>query len=460
MNLENTYTDIFTEFDDTIFSDGSIDPMGLRIIWTSLGNNIFHNKLNTISTDIRYYTLNLFHHHIISQCEKMYEDKITGLISRPPYNNRQDLHDGIIIFLESLLAHAVVKGNLIEEQDESSSVPGISKLKGLINNKPSDKRVTHLIVDRKEGILVRHILLGIHGRHKGPYQQIGIFYKNYYYQNSGFWSESALLFSKAPWKPLANELVSIINNKILSFRNPPTTNIKIKVNDVLSQDLIIKYKQLLNFENFREKQFVDFWEKQLGLLEGAAGILYNEYINAASHDSYEAIIKKASFKGSEKDDQYIQAICKVEPFLTCIEKVIYRLLKRGTARIDSDLESFILKWLSNKAIDIAAIDSCMNINYLSEEALSRLKKLTLIYSECKAKPDPYLFVQKIIAFHTELMNKRNNLSWISIGKSNAITLHRSFKFSDDDLKYFETDAWANSYYLPTVRSLHNGLYKK
>lgn len=458
--FENSYTDIFTEYDDAIFSDGSIDPMGLRIIWTSLGNKIFQNKLNTISTDIRYYTLNLFHHYVIRQCESQFDDKMINLISRPPYNNRQDLHDGIIIFLESLLAHAVVAGNIDDEQPENSSVPGTAKLKGLINNRPTDKRVTHLSVDRKEGILVRHNLLGIHGRHKGPFQQMGIFNKSNYYQNLNFWDEASVLFDKSTWKSLANDLISIINAKILSIKNHASTPIKIKVSDVLSRDLISSYWQVLNNNNFKEKQFVSFWEKQLGILEGAAGILYKEFINAADRDDYESIIKSSSNKGSAETNKYLKAICKIEPLLTCIEKVINRLLKRGTSQINSELEDFMKRWLNRRTINLSYINTYMNSAYLSPEALLRLRKLSAIYFDCKDKADPILFVQKIIAFHTELMDGRGNPPWISIGKKSAITLHNSFNYSDDYLKFLETDAWVNSYYLPTVKSLYEGLYNK
>ena len=80
--LENTLDNIFTDYDESIFSDSSIDPMGLRIIWTSLGGKIFHNKLNTVSTDIKLYTLNLFHHYLIQKCITEEVDSVNQLIDR------------------------------------------------------------------------------------------------------------------------------------------------------------------------------------------------------------------------------------------------------------------------------------------------------------------------------------------------------------------------------------------
>src|SRR5688572_15702300 len=101
--FENSLSDIFTEPNDAIFSDGSIDPMGLRIIWTSMGNKIFGNRLNTISTDIRFFTLNLFHHSVIQACTRKYEEQFSTLVGNSPYNNSADLYDGLVIFLECLM---------------------------------------------------------------------------------------------------------------------------------------------------------------------------------------------------------------------------------------------------------------------------------------------------------------------------------------------------------------------
>ncbi|MBK9983878.1 MAG: hypothetical protein IPP15_16165 [Saprospiraceae bacterium] len=117
MNLysNNISVDIFTDHDDSIFSDDSFDPLGLQMVWTSLGNKVFRNRLNTVSTNIRYYTLNLFHHLVIQQLEEKYEDKITNLIGRPPYDNRSDLYDGLIVFLECLLVHVLSSDNVDED---------------------------------------------------------------------------------------------------------------------------------------------------------------------------------------------------------------------------------------------------------------------------------------------------------------------------------------------------------
>ena len=55
------------------------------------------------------------------------------------------------------------------------------------------------------------------------------------------------------------------------------------------------------------------------------------------------------------------------------------------------------------------------------------------------------------------MKSRGNLHWVSIGVDNKISVHRSNFISDQYLEYLLSKEWVNSYYLPTVNSLHKGL---
>ena len=54
------WSNIFTIPDKNLISDGSVDPMGMQMIWTYFGQLIFHNKLTTVSTDVRNYSINLY----------------------------------------------------------------------------------------------------------------------------------------------------------------------------------------------------------------------------------------------------------------------------------------------------------------------------------------------------------------------------------------------------------------
>ena len=58
---------IFTEYDDSIAAEISRDPLGMQSIWTSFGQRIFEKRTTSVATDIRNYTINLFHHYVINR---------------------------------------------------------------------------------------------------------------------------------------------------------------------------------------------------------------------------------------------------------------------------------------------------------------------------------------------------------------------------------------------------------
>lgn len=452
-------TDIFTDADETIFYEGSIDPMGLRMIWTSLGNRIFGNKLNTISTDIRFYTLNLFHHHVIYQIEKELADRILNITGREPYNTKIDLRDGLIIFLESLLVQAFDMLGNENESETIMNVPGIMKFKGLKLHDSGNSNVRYLFVDKKKGILVRHILLGIHGRYKGPFRQMDIFGDRDYYLNTQIWNEASKLFSVSPWSELANELRGILKNWVLVKSRASSKPIRVNTERILSERLIEAYRSIKNPVNYTRKSLVEFWEDRLGLHSGIAGILYASVKNAKESDSYENILRVALRSSDQNHSGCLAAICAIEPFLACMDMMFRRISRRGTIDIDKDLVQFAEHWLRSNAVSPENISKFLSEEFMDSQALFRLKKLLSIYSECIRTNDSKLFIRSIIDYHKNLMESRGKFPWISIGIKGNITQHRSTKYGEDESKAMKETTWVNNYYLPTLESLYKGLHK-
>jgi len=453
MSKENKLTDIFTDFDDSIFTDGSIDPMGLRIIWTSIGSKIFHNKLNTISTDIKFYTLNLFHHYLLQKCISEDEDSVNKLIRKKPYYNKSDLFEGLVIFLENLLTNAAYNFG-----DSSLVVPGKNKLGNLKRNDAKKQTVEKISVNRDKGILVRQHLLGIHGRHKGPFQQMGVFGENPedIYNNPSIWKEAADIFIEKPWKEAAEVLSDLIKNKLLKSNTKSGTHIEYKVEDILTQDITEKYVALLYKEIYYTESIRSFWINRLGLNQDTAGILYKEYLKQTTEKiDFQKIIVDAN---KSSNDHFLGAINVIEPLLTLIDKCIKRILSSATSEIDSVLISFIDQWLISNEVYENKIKYYFSHTYLNQEAIIRLQKLLEIYITAKKekKPAEY-FILHLIKYHQDIMKSRGNLNWVSIGIENKISVHRSNYISDQYLKYLESKHWVNSYYLPTVHNLHQGL---
>ena len=458
MILENTLDNIFTDYDESIFSDSSIDPMGLRIIWTSLGGKIFHNKLNTVSTDIKLYTLNLFHHYIIQKCITEDEDSVNQLIRKKPYFNKTDLYEGLIIFLENVLIHATYNAN-----NTALIVPGKNKLGILKRNGANTKTVNKIAVNREQGILVRQHLLGIHGRHKGPFIQMGVFDVNpeNIYNNREIWKEAASIFNDSPWNAAADELIELVKNKLLKSSAKTGAFIEYNVEDVLTPNIENTYVALLNKEIYYKSNISNFWLNRLGLTQSTAGLLFTEYLKQKqtqefNHSSkYQQIILKAC---SDSRDNLLMAITAVEPLLTLVEKSITRLLILGTVNIDDELAQFFNEWLDNNEVDVLKIQSFLSLDYLSQDAINRVQKLLDIYSNAKSADNQVeYFIINLIKYHQDIMKTRGNLNWISIGVNNNISVHRSINRFDPTFSYLKSKEWVNSYYLPTVESLHKGL---
>jgi len=453
MIRNNTLDNIFSDYDESIFSDGSIDPMGLRIIWTSIGSKIFHNKLNTISTDIKLYTLNLFHHYLLQKCIREEEDSVNRLIRKKPYFNKSDLFEGLVIFLENVLINSAYN-----QKDNSVSVPGVNKLSNLKTNESKKDTIDRISVNREKGILVRQYLLGIHGRHKGPFLQMGVFSENTedIYSNFEVWNDAAIIFKNSPWKEAGDLLTDLIKNKLLNPIVKPGAFIEYKVEEILSQNLADKYVALLKKANYVNNNIKTFWLNRLGLNTDTAGFLYKTYLTQSPNDiNFQKVLEDA-YKQSK--DPHLGAINAIEPLLTLIDKCINRILSSATIKIDDDLKVFINGWLNKNEVDITNIKMFFTVQYVNQEAINRLAKSLEIYGNAIQSKDPAeYFIVHLIKYHQDIMKSRGNLNWVSIGADNKISVHKSNYISVPYLEYLKSKSWVNSYYLPTVASLHKGL---
>ena len=72
----------FTIPDLDLSQESSVDPMGLQVIWTHYGQDIFGEKLTTIANDLRVFTFNLFHNHLIN---RLYQDHSEERCRNHPY---------------------------------------------------------------------------------------------------------------------------------------------------------------------------------------------------------------------------------------------------------------------------------------------------------------------------------------------------------------------------------------
>ena len=457
---EPSYSDIFTDLDDSIFSDGSIDPLGLRMIWTSLGNAIFKNKLNTVSTSIKFYTINLFYHSVIREVQQHSPEIFINNTGKEPYHTKTDLYDGLIIFMECLMAHVLVQERQWGNADDSHDffIPGLSKLRGKIDNGISDNITQGIPVSKSEGILVRHILLGIHGRHKGPFQQMGLLNRFDYYSNALLWEEVRTIFKTSIWHALHQRLSQMLIEKVLLLRVSGKKPIWVRITDeLIDESLIDLYREVLHDEAFRLPSLIAFWERHLGLNSAGdtASLIYDVVKAEQGEAPAEMIIQRLN---SQSPNDELAAICAIEPFISMHNKVMNRLLARGNAQFDDTLKQFVSHKLSDPSLNTNHIRTFLTERFFNTEAIRRIGELITLFEQSINPVNESHYVTELIGFHHRVMKQRGNIPWISMGSGGDITQHRSFLYTDSYLTFLEGKAWMNDYYVGTVNSLFKGLY--
>ncbi|MGN7785831.1 hypothetical protein ACTJIJ_14990 [Niabella sp. 22666] len=457
---ENPLNDIFSGYDDSIFSDGSIDPLGLRIIWTFIGNKIFKSKLNTISTNSYLFTINLFHHTVIQHCIAENPAAVAKIIGKDEYLNTSDLIEGLVIFLENLLIHVSVK-----YPGSHVVIPGTNKLNNLVNagGKAEVTRMVKVSKNNVDGILVRQYLLGIHGRHKGPFTEMGILSTrgDALYANEQLWKDARQLFDLDKWKQLKLTLCELITKKILDAPKMVRGKICYPLDEVLTQQVTEAYAGILDATAYTSVTFKQFWLTRLGLREGISGLLYTEYCNALSDSPYdfdpEAILKAAYQSAGAALE--LKMIYEVEPLLTMFQKCTSRILGHKLPRLDEELSNFLDYWLDNNDVKPAAIkEILLTGNFDNNEARLRLEKLLTIYESCvEGDSRAGRFFKQLLQYHKKLMEDRGNMSWVTLGVDDSISIHRPLHLNESALEQLKGKAWVNEYYLPTINSLHKGL---
>jgi hypothetical protein len=125
----------FTSPNDEIFAEGSIDPMGLRVIWTDLADEIFGGRINTIFKDTLATINEMYGKELTEEdrigikrvMEKVYESEELAKTFRSNNSESNKKHK----------LGEVLEGALFELIDERVD----------FYNKMSDERMKGLLVD-------------------------------------------------------------------------------------------------------------------------------------------------------------------------------------------------------------------------------------------------------------------------------------------------------------------------
>ncbi len=426
------WSDIFTIPDKDLISDGSVDPMGMQMIWTYFGQLIFKNKLTTVSTDVRNYTINLLHHFVLYRLQQeRSEEFIRAQNHFLHYRDAYDTKAGMLIFMEDLLVYALMdqKGSV-----NTLGLLGSNKAQDDLDRANGNYQEIDIHAERTKGVLVRQIQLGINGRYKGPFMNMGLMSKNFEYSPKEF-ERIKQLFSQ--W-PVGNNLINKLMDLLIELLHeherdyPVVTLLRYKNDDELWK----LYADCFGQIELNEK---------LGIDSGAARSVFSE-IDQLGEQSIPTIIASAFKKEEdEKEKELLQWILDLEPFLSRCSHAFYLLSDVSVKKL-SDIEADLDSLVTNIPIKSVLPLTCRN------------ERLEMLVDFVKGNTSSGVqFAEAILNYHKRIMDDRGGVAWVELDNDQIKHLvpQRSNASTADVVS---GGYWYNRYYLDAVKSIHNGLF--
>ena len=441
LSNDDFYKTVFSEHDDSISLSLERDPLGLQPIWTSLGNKVFSGVTTSVATDIRNYTINLLHHAVVFSIKFDYPEVWSELRteSRKVGDNTitdSEVQNRLILALEMMLAYAAVKN----DWSYSSGILGISSARKRwssenhrdftrINLKevPRDPRKEDY--DGFVTLLVRQSGLGINGRYKGPFKNMGLLDKNGDYPyNSGVWREVIALFNADPdYKKLLSRLTDFFVKDVREK--------SFELSLVETFEFIESYTEVFNQQYPITGQIELFWLEKLKISPGSlAKKIYDEIDSESDFESLAKVLFTNNCAIPEA-----KRICEVEPFLVLNEYLFAALIQKPKdITLHQNLENKIRFYAHSIKIE--------------EEYTTRLRDLINVANSENISIG-------LINYHNKIATEREIHPWIS-DKEHVFKKTKYISDLDEMLKTMNENstniAWRRGYYLSSIKQIKLG----
>ncbi len=453
-----------TEYDESLSSELNIDPLGLQVIWSAFGRAIFKNRINSISNDVRNYTLNLFHHYVIKSL--LNDDSVTlGKALQNHYANKSDLNFkyACLIHMENLFVYSMI-ANQQRKGVETGGVLGISKARrkwyesdespGLKFGHGSDCQV-----------LVRQVMLGVSGRYKTPLTAMQFFDREYHYDlpdAAQQWEKTEALVNATP--PL-ERLFSLLRQHLVEMIGQSgVRGLQINFTDV-NEQLKSAYVEAFSSPALVGSYARDFWLGLTELDQGASGALYRELMeNMDAKDPVEIrtsklfILAMSSLPDTQTEEKTrLTHVCLLEPFLSELDLMFTLMLTHKSQTLDeagSAWHGLGRDEQSLPKLASAIVDNTYMFKQLSDTGEKRLKQLLKVVDAGSVTGQ----MQALQSYHTRVMESRGQLPWVRIGDK-QLTLYvkaRKAPSAEERNEHF----WVNNYYIPQFKNLLRGLWGK
>lgn len=456
MNLK----ELFTEYDDNVAGDINLDPLGLLTIWSAYGQKIFRNRISSISNDVRSYTLNLFHHHVIRRLTNDETIVLSPALTRV-YSTKDSLafKQACLIFLENLFvfSHLQNVDAAWLPKAVTGGIFGISKARRRWNE--GDGEAT-LKFSKADELLVRQLLLGVSGRYKTPMVEMGFFDRLYHdggMRAMELWQEAeAFIDEQEPLQKLEKALLSHLKQMLALDSKVPSLPFS-EVDVALKRGYVRAFASPVSVGSYAR----DYWLSVTDLDRGAAGAILsvlNDDIEQERTMPTSAVFRRAlalrQGAGQEVDRLQLEHILAVEPFLTDLDLLFSLMLSKQSQGIDD----IVAAWgrykrdestLPRRAAALKGdTDLCAA---LAGSGLARLKRLIKL----DAGSGMHEQIALLLAYHKDVMTARGQASWLAMDGDGRVKVFVP-RPTAPAVEHRTAAYWANEYYIPQFTNLARG----
>lgn len=448
-----------TEYDKSLAPDSYIDPVGTLVIWSSFGRMVFRNRVNSVSNDVRNYTLNLFHHFLVRKLIEDHDVVLSASLKRR-YHDKDVLafKHACLIFLENLFVYSLLRRESSGDGVETGGILGISNARRRWEKEQQNPELvfTH---EPKGQILVRQLGLGVSGRYKTPLIEMDFLDASYQYNKPKFlpkWRE-AEAFITGDRKSLLGRLEALLYPFLKRCVAELHHLGALHFNDDVPSNLIGAYANAFASPQVTGNYARDFWLQQTGLDHGAAGALYAVLNRNAEADvEPKQILEEALGEELAQEEKYkLERIARLEPFLSDFMLLFTLMAAERNHSIDDVAKHWAkygrdanrLSKLAKPLSDFVRLPAIRD-----SRAANRLTKLQQVADA----GDLAQQIRRLADYHGEIMRLRGQPAWLAVGENgkiqvNARTMSRPVPGT------WRPGDWYNPYYIPQFRSLVLGL---
>lgn len=441
---ENTNKTGWPEFltipNPDIVGISALDPLGLQAIWVPFGQKIFGSRITTISNDIRNYTVNLINHYSIYRFKTEYHEVFEEVRkSFKGFKTEYDVKTGLLIFLEDLYAHTIFQSS----QENLMDVDKIGVL-GIFNAEKVHSKKDEAIflkANRSKGLLINQISLGVNGRYKGPFINMGFFDRMLHYEPQT-WEKVGQLISTSPsLKALSDRYVDLLVGLTESKGTEYPT---VEFDEIYGDEVTTLLIGEALGKRVVSKSVKVFWIEMLGLDTGAARSIYQAITDNPNISAEAAFNLALNTSETELDKAKIRDIIVLEPFLSVTQQIFLHLTSKevkNLAEIEKKVGTLISHYQLDKVKSIKANGPRLSKLFDAVEA---------------GLSDPIEMLRSLSDYHKEIMSSRKTSPWVEVAKDNKIK-HYIFQEPMDDDRYSDSVAWYHTYYTDSLKSIQKGL---